>query len=161
MPPASSDNGEKLISIVSQHWIKYLFPVFLYIILFTVSMLLFILAGIASHHSMWLSHMTFLAALLLFLFTHHWFFIMLLCESSAHIVITDHRVVFLHDRLFIDEQMTEYAFEKMKTVEASKRGILQTILRYGSLKFEGGTGIRLVPHPNRVVKDIEQAMGMK
>jgi len=161
MASGPSSSNEKLIGIVSQHWIKYLFPVFLYVILLSVSILLFVLAGITAHHTMWLSHTAFIIALLLFLFTHHWFFIMLLCESSSHIVITDHRVVWLHDRLFIDEHMMEYAYEKMKTVEASKHGLLQTILRYGSLKFEGGTGIPLVPHPNRVIKDIEQAMGLK
>lgn len=157
-PPA---NGETLIRILSQHWIKYVFPVFVYCVLFAVSLLLFALAGLTADDAAWLSHLAYIAALALFLVTHHWFFLMLLCESAAHIVVTNHRVVWMHERLFVDEQMREYAFDKMKTVEARKRGVLQTVLRYGTLQFESGLDIPLVPHPNNVAKDIEQAMGLR
>lgn len=160
MSPDVSDKGEKLIRIVNQHWIKYVFPAFVYLMLFTVSMLLFVLAGVTAHHSMWLSHITFAIALILFLGTHHWFFLVLLCESASHIMVTNNRVIWMHDRLFLDEQMSEYAFHKMKSVDATKKGMLQTVLRYGSLRFENGAKIPLVPHPNRIAKDIEQAMGL-
>lgn len=153
-------SGERLIRIRSQHWVKYVFPAFVYTILITVSVLLFVLAGITAHHSMWLSHASFIAALLLSLGTHHWFFLLLLSESSAHIIVTNHRVIMMRDRMLLDEEMNEYAFDKMKTVAARKDGFLQTILRYGSLQFESGPDVRYVPHPNSVARDIEQAMGM-
>lgn len=161
MTPPTSIKGEKLIRIIGQHWIKYIFPVFVYLVLLSVSMLLFILAGTTAHHSMALSHLSFIVALILFLTTHHWFFLFLLCESAAHIIITNRRIVWMHDRLFLDEQMVEYAFDKMKTVGSHKHGILQTILRYGTLQFESGADIPLIPHPNSIAKDIEQAMGLK
>lgn len=153
--------GEKLISIASQHWIKFVLPVFIYIVLATVSILLFVLAGTEAHHNQWLSNAAFIAALLLFNFTHHWVFIMLLSESTTHIVVTNNRVILMRDRVFIDEEMIEYAFEKMKTVESKKHGILQTLLRYGSIAFESGAEIRYIRHPNRVVRDIEQASGLR
>ena len=154
------NNGEHLIRIKSQHWIKYIFPAFVYLVLTVVSVLLFVLSGITVHHSMWLSHLAFVAALLLFLGTHHWFFLLLLSESSAHIIVTNHRVIMIRDRMLLDEEMNEYAFDKMKTVAAHKDGFWQTILRYGSLQFESGPDVRYVPHPNSVARDIEQAMGM-
>lgn len=161
MADAPRSNGEKVIRIVGEHWIKYVFPVFVYAVLAAVSLLLFVLAGLTAHHSMWLSHTSFIAALLLFLVAHHWFFTQLLSETMTHIVVTTHRVIWIHESLFYREQIAEYAFDKMKTVEAKKEGLLQNVLRYGSLKFESGADVRLVPHPNSVAKAIEQAMGLK
>lgn len=152
---------ETLVRAVGQHWVKYVFPTFVYLILLTVSVLLFVLAGVAAHHYMWLSHLTFVAALLLFLLSHHWFFLVILSESMAHIIVTNRRVILMRDRLMMHEQMMEYSYDKMKMVEADKYGFLQSILQYGSLQFGSGSGIPLVPHPNRIAKDIEQAMGMK
>ncbi len=160
MAAASSPNGEKMIRIVNEHWIKYIFPCFVYLTLLSMSILLFFLAGYTAHHSLWISEASFFAALLLFLGTHHWFFILLLSESASHVVVTSRRVVWIRERLFSHEQMIEYAYEKMKTVEAHKRGFLQTLLRYGSLHFESGPDIYPVPHTNNVAKDIQQAMGM-
>jgi len=154
-------NGEKIIRTVGEHWIKYVFPVFVFIFLLGISVLLFLLAGLTAHHSMWLSHVSFLLALGLFFITHHWFFVMLLSESVTRIVVTNHRIVRLRERLFFEEEMLEVSFEKMKTVEAQKHGLLQNILRYGTLRFETGTKIPLVPHPNNIAKDIEQAMGLR
>lgn len=160
MASQPSTNGERLITIRSQHWIKYVLPAFVYIVLIAMSILLFVLAGRTAHHSMWLSHLAFVAALILFLGTHHWFFLVLLSESSAHIIVTSHRVIMMQERILLHEEMTEYAFDKMKTVSSHKNGLLQTILRYGSLRFESGPDVRYVPHPNRVARDIEQAMGL-
>lgn len=155
-------SGEKLIRIVSEHWIKYVFPIFIAIALLSVSFLLFVLAGLTAHHYVWLSHVSFIAALLLFLITHHWFFLMLLGESTTHIIVTNHRVMRLRERVFFREERLEVSFDKMKTVEASKHGLLQTILRYGNLQFEGEKSIiPLVPHPSSVARDIEQAMGRR
>lgn len=153
--------GEQVIRVVSEHWIKYVFPSFVYIVLAGVSILLFSLAGLTAHHSMWLSHLAFVSALMLFFFAHHWFFTKLLGESLAHIVVTNRRVVWIHETIFSREHMAEYAFDKMKTVAANKKGILQNVLRYGSIKFESGPDILFVPHPNSLARDIEQAMGLR
>jgi len=161
MASALSGNGEKVIRVISEHWIKYVFPCFVFGILGSVSALLFLLAGYTAHHAMWLSHLSFIAALLLFLLTHHWFFTKLLGETMTHVIITNRRVVWIHESIFQREHMVEYAYEKMKTVEAKKSGIVQTVLRYGTIAFESGADIRYVPHPNHVAKEIEQAMGMR
>ncbi len=141
MTTEQSNVGETLVSVVNEHWIKYVFPVVMYVLLLGISLLLFILAGITAHHYMWLSHVTFVAGLLLFLLTHHWFFMVLLSESLDRIIITNRRLIRLQYRLILHEDVLEVSFEKMKTVNAQKEGFLQNVLNYGSLLFENNKAI--------------------
>lgn len=154
-----SPRGERLIGIVDEHWIKYVAPVFIYVLLLGISILLFVLAGISAHHYMWLSHATLIAGLGLMLLTHHWFFLRLLGEAIDCIVITDQRSIQFETQLLLHDDIRENSFDKMRTVEAYHEGLVQNILRFGTLRFQGGTDMRLVPHPHRVAKDIQQAMG--
>ncbi|OGJ62940.1 hypothetical protein A3C37_05580 [Candidatus Peribacteria bacterium RIFCSPHIGHO2_02_FULL_53_20] len=157
---ASPSNGEQLIRIANEHWIKYVMPIFVFLILIAVSLLLFFLAGMSAYHVMWISHIAFIPAVLLMLVAHHWFFVMVLSEVADCIIVTDKRLIQLKIRLLQHDAMVEVSFEKMKMVEASKVGLLQNILNYGTLHFEGAkAAIKLVPHPNSVARDIEQAMG--
>lgn len=155
-----TNSNETLIRMTQEHWIKYVLPAFVYIVLTAMSLGLFFFSGWTAYHSEATALIAYLLALFLFFFAHHWFFMRLLGESMTHIVVTNYRVIRIHERFFSSERMTEYAFEKMKTVEAHKKGLLQTILRYGSIRFESGSDVKLVPHPNSIAKDIEQAMGM-
>lgn len=140
---------------------KYVLPVFVYVILMFASVLLFILARLSADQSMWLSHFLLLSGLVLMLFTHHWFFLRLLGEAVDCIIITSERSIHFETRLLFHDEMRENSFDKMRTVEASKKGFLQNIFQYGTLRFQGGVDIRLVPHPHRVAKEIEQAMGRR
>ncbi|TSC58441.1 MAG: hypothetical protein Greene041619_665 [Candidatus Peregrinibacteria bacterium Greene0416_19] len=159
--PATGATGEELLAVVHEHWIKYAAPFFVGLILLMISVALFVLAGISAHHAMWLSHTSFVTGLLLLLATNHWFFAMLLSENSARIIITNKRVIHLRTRLFIHEEMKEITFEKMRFVDAKMHGLLQVLFRYGTVWFENGASLTYVPHPNRMVKQIQQAMGMK
>ena len=161
MPHDTPNNGERLVCIIDEHWIKYVFPTFVYFTLLGVSLLLFILAGLSAHHYMWLSHLTLIAGLLLMLLVHHWFFLKLLGEAVDCIVITNQRSIHFDTQLLIRDQLIENSFDKMKTVEAHKEGLLQNILHYGTLRFQGGVDIPLVPHPHSIAKHIEQAMGRR
>lgn len=159
MPPQISRNGERLIRIIDEHWIKYALPTFIYVLLMGISLLLILLAGLSVHHFMWLSHLTYLAGLSLALLAHHWFFLKLLGEAIDCIVITTQRSIHFETHLLFHDEMRENSFDRMRTVEASKEGLLQNVLHYGTLRFQGGIDIPLVPHPHRIAKDIEQAMG--
>lgn len=157
---APSPEGERLIRIVNEHWIKYVVPVFVFLVLIAMSLFLFVVAGMSAYHVMWASHLAFIPAVLLMMMAHHWFFIMVLSEVADCIIVTDKRLIQLKIRLLQHDAMVDVAFDKMKTVEASKEGLLQNILNYGTLHFEGAkAAIKLVPHPNSVARDIEQAMG--
>lgn len=159
MAPSVPSVGESLVALIHDHWIKYVVPVTVYVLLGAASVVLFLFAGWTAYHYIGLTDVAFLVALFLLLMAHHWFFAMLLSESNECIVVTDKRVIHMQTRLFFYEDINEIAFDKMKTVEARKKGLLQNVLRYGSLVFEKGFEVRRVPHPNRVAKHIEQAMG--
>lgn len=162
MTAVHTESGEKIIRIVHYHWIVFVGPAIVYLFLMATAILLFILAGMGAHHYMWLSHGTFIAALLLMLLTHHWFFAMLLSDRAEHIVITNKRVIHIENSLFFFDEVREISFEKMKTVEATKEGFFPTLLRYGTLHFEGSNfSIPYVPHTNSVAADIERAMGLR
>ena len=153
---------ERLLRITPEHWIKYVTPAFIYISLMICSLLLFILSESMKTHVDVLPQWAFFGALVVFLFAHHWFFFLLMGETENHIVVTSKRVIHIRERLFFEDEVFQVSFDKMKTVEAKKEGILQNILQYGSLWFEGTKAvIRRVPHPGSVAREIEQAMGLQ
>ncbi|MEK7591391.1 MAG: hypothetical protein AAB489_04255 [Patescibacteria group bacterium] len=159
MPHSVLKHSEYLVNICNEHWVKYVVPVLIATLLYATSFLLFVLAGTSAHHYMWLSHTTFIVGMLLFLFTHHWFFMVLLGESLDKIIITNRRLMRVHYRLIFHEDILEVSFEKMKTVEARKQGCIQNILHYGTLMFEINKAcVSLVPHPNRIARVIQEAM---
>ncbi len=151
---------ERLICISTEHWIKYVLPSLLYVLLMGASGLFLSLAVLAAPSVHGLSLFFAITALAVFFIFHHWFFWFLLAESQAHIIVTSRRIVYIHESLLRREEMIEVSFEKMKTVEAHKTTILQTILNYGTLDFESKAKLTRVPHPGPLAMRIEQAMGM-
>jgi len=159
MNQSPAEHGEHLVVITDEHWIKFFRPVLLFLLLLCVSLLLFYFAGLSAHHNMWLSHGTLLTAMFVFLLTHHWFFMVLLSETMDRIIVTNRRLFRMKYRLLITEDILEISFEKMKTVDATKTGILQNLLRYGTLTFETKlASVSLVPHPNKLAQIIQKAM---
>lgn len=159
MTKAGAQHGERLVLVTDEHWIKYLPPVAVAVMLFGISLLLLVLAGMSAHHYMWLSHLTFIAGMTLLLITYHWFFMVLLSEELDRIIVTNRRLLRIQYRLIFREDILEVSFEKMKTVDAVKSGIIQNVLHYGSLVFETKLArVPLVPHPNRVAHVIQEAM---
>ena len=162
MASTNTEYGERVVKVTDEHWVKYVLPAVIALFLFAIAFLLFVLAGISAHHYMWLSHGTYLTALLLFLITLHWFFMTLLSESLDKIIITNRRLLRVQYRLIFHEDILEVSFEKMKTVDAQKHGLMQNLLHYGTLYFETKlAAVPLVPHPNRIAKIIQEAMQMQ
>lgn len=153
-------SGEHLVRVAAGHWIIYVFPYFLFAVLLGISLLLLGLAATAALQGFALAAPTFWAGMLLLLAVQHWFFLYLMSDSLGYILVTSRRVIVISTKLLVQETMQEISFEKMKTVSATKKGLLQNVLMYGTLTFEGGTSVPYVAHPNSVVKDIQQAMGM-
>ncbi|MDO8648869.1 MAG: hypothetical protein Q7R81_03735 [Candidatus Peregrinibacteria bacterium] len=162
MTSTNTEHGEHVVKVTDEHWVKYVVPVLISIFLFAIAFLLFVLAGITAHHYMWLSHASYIAALLLFLVTLHWFFMVLLSEGLDKIIITNRRLMRVQYRIIFHEDILEISFDKMKTVDARKHGFIQNILHYGTLIFEVNKArVPLVPHPNRIAKIIQDAMQEK
>jgi hypothetical protein len=159
---------ERLIDAFGTHWVKYVIPSLVYVLLLSVSVLLFILAEVTVHHLMWLSHVSLFLALFLFLLVHHWFFHRLLSEAMVDIIITSRRLMFLESNIFFRDDMHEVALNNIQGVEAHKHGLLQNFLHYGSLWFdtggtslEGGKLIPLVPHPHHRAQQITNLLRLK
>ncbi len=159
MIDAEQKAGEHLIALTDEHWVKYIAPAVIACALFAISFALFIAAGASAYHSTWISRVSFVSASLLFFVTLHWFFMMLLSESLDRIIITNRRLIRVQYRLIFDEDILEISFQKTKTVDARKHGVLQNLLHYGTLHFETKLAtINNVPHPNRIAKVIQEAM---
>lgn len=159
MPHPPIEHGERLIDITYEHWVRFVGPIVLGAALLGISALLYALASITVHHSMWLSHVSLIAGMLLFTFTLHWFFMVLLGDALDCILITNKRLLRLQFRPLFHEDILEISFEKMKTVEVRKIGLLQNVLRYGTLYFETKlASVPYVSHPNAVARTIQEAM---
>ena len=159
MTNAHVDTGERLVHVTDEHWVKYVVPVTVSFFLLAIAILLFVLAGVSAHHTMWLSHIAFIAALILFLLTFHWLFLVLLSEAMDRIIITNKRLIRIHYRMIFHEDILEISFSKMKSVDVRKSGLIQNLLHYGTLVFEMNKAfVHLVPHPNRVARVIQEAM---
>ena len=156
---APEPKQERLLTLTDEHWMIYVVPVLICLLLLGASMLFYYIAGVTVFHSDWLWQTSFVFASAFLLLSLHGLFLILLGESVSQIVITSKRVVRFHDVIMFREEMLEVSFEKMKTVEARKKGIVRTLLNYGTLHFENNAMIDYVPHPNRVARDIEQMLG--
>jgi hypothetical protein len=142
--PSGSDE-ERLIDVCSTHWIKYVLPLFFYLLITGASLLLFYLADTSAYRIMWLSHFTFLVGLLLILISHHWFFHRVMSEGMMDILITSRRIIYFRDSLFFREDMHELLLNRIRAVEAQESGRL----------------LARVPHPHRKAKLILQLLKLK
>lgn len=151
--------NERLLLMCSEHWIKLVFPTILFLLLGGASVILSYKA-IVSPVSSGTSELMFFSGILVGTVAVHWYFWFLLAESQIDIILTSKRFVNMHSDSLWKEDILEIAFEKMKTVEAHTTNLLQTVLNYGTLEFEGKTKVPLVPRPGAVARQIEQAMGL-
>lgn len=154
----SPHNGERLVMVTDEHWVKYVLPVTVSALILIVTLLLFGLAGLSAYHFAWVSAVTFVAATFLLHLSVHWLFMILLSEAIDRIILTNKRLLRVQYRLIFHDDVLEVAFNKMRVVDARKSGFIQNLLHYGSLVFEGTLSIPLVRHPNRMARTIEEIM---
>lgn len=156
-------SNEQLRLVIDDHWIVTILPILFTLLLTGAGLLLLALAGWAEAQSMWLWPWFFLLGSTLLLIAVHWFFFFMIGRQLSRVLITDRRIIQFDDVLIFREDLLEISFERMKSVEARKHGVLQYALNYGSLLFEGGGKGRIdyVPHPGTAAREIVQAMGMK
>lgn len=150
---------ERLVRTVDEHWMVYVLPLAICALLLLAAVVLLLGAGVMVEHSEWLWRLSFVLGFTFFLVALHGIFLVILGQSVSQIVITNHRVVRFHNIIMLRDEMLEVSYEKMKTVEAKKHGIIRNLFNYGVLKFENNSTIDFVPHPNSAARDIEQQLG--
>ena len=159
-------DGEKLLTAFSTHWIKYVFPTFLFVIFTSVSITLFIVSLATRSSSSVLAASLFFCGLTVLLFTYHWFFHKILSEAMDDVLITNKRIIFLDESLLFCDDMREIKITRLRAVEAQKHGLLQNIFLYGNLWFDTGGSdttdagaiIPLVPHPHQKAKLVTEML---
>ncbi|HVW66616.1 MAG TPA: hypothetical protein VHA78_02700 [Candidatus Peribacteraceae bacterium] len=160
MPDVPANSGEQLVLISHESWVKYVRLVAVYLLLLLGSILFFYIAALSAFQYDLVTQIALLLGVFLVLVDHHWFFMAIMSQAENQVIVTTDRVIWIRHRIFFDEEMHEYAFEKMKFVVSEKKTFLQYLFQFGTLKFESGTPIPYVPHPSAVAMAIEQAMGL-
>ncbi len=161
----SSD--ERLIEALNTHWIKFVAPLSLYVVLGMICIIVTLSFGAAGGNNP-LTMSIFLGFVLLLTVVHHWSFNRILSEGMVDLMVTNKRIIYLESHLWFQDQMHEIALGQLQGVQAHKHGILQNLLRYGDLWFDtGGSEITKnrticrIPHPHRVARTIMQLLEMK
>ncbi|MAE68673.1 MAG: PH domain-containing protein [Candidatus Peribacteraceae bacterium] len=164
-----SQADEKLVMALSTHWMKYVLPTVIFTIVMGASVVLLIFTRFLSTEIQFISGLSLFASTILIYLLHHWYFHRLLSEAMEDIIITTKRVIWIEESLYVCDNMRQIPLDKIQGVEAEKHGIFQTVLGYGTLWFDtGGTVttdtnaiMKLVPHPHRIAKEINQLLRMK
>lgn len=158
-----------MVRAFSTHWIKYIAPTCAFLIVINASASILVAAGMSASSSPLLSNTLLFLGMILTYLSLHWFFHKLLSEAMEDIVITTKRIIWIKEALFTVDEMRQIPLSNIQGVEARKRGILQTVLGYGTLWLDtGGTitadanaMIDQVPHPNRVAGEINKLLRLK
>ena len=160
---------ETIVRTFSTHWIKYVRPTAIFLIVVSASTTMLFGAGATTQSAPLLSYTLLFLGLILTYLALHWYFHKLLSEAMEDIIITTKRIIWIKESLFRYDDMHQIPLERIQGVEATKHGIFQTVLRYGNLWFDTGgttTGdesamMDQVPHPNRIARDINQLLKLK
>lgn len=160
---------EDIVRAFSTHWIKYVTPSCIFVIVISASSAMLVAAGMSASSSPILTHVLLFLGLILTYLSLHWYFHKLLSEAMEDIVITTRRIIWIKEALFAVDEMRQIPLSNIQGVEARKHGIFQTVLGYGNLWLDtGGTVttdenaiIDQVPHPNRVAGEINKLLRLK
>ena len=150
--PTASTTGETPLLLLSNHSMQYAMP----ILLMMTSWLLYALCTVLSLALMGWSHIASIAALIaghaILLFFHHAAFYQIFSLSTSRTLITNKRILGSKQRLWLSDDTMDVPLWKIRSMEVSKKGILQHIFNYGSIIINRGElpGIHLIPHPNNV-----------
>lgn len=158
----SESAGEYSVLAISTHWVKYVMPTVIYLLLFPVGMAFFIVAAMNAREYDGVANLLFISAFFLLCVVHHWYFHRIMSEAMVDLVVTNKRVIYCLDSLLRFDDMHEFSLRNLIAVQAQKHGIIQNLLRYGSLwidtggsaSTDRGATIPLIPHPHYVAQQI-------
>lgn len=164
MNDVSQSREEHVLYAATTHWVKYVpraarFHLFLIFAL----ILLYVSLAVASF-SPQLSFAVFFPAACLALIAHHLFFHLIMSEEMIDIIVTDQRIIYFEDCLFLSDNEHEIPLEKIAAVEVIQKGIVQNMLNYGMLWIDTGGGavdlkrsLAHVSSPEEVAEHIAEA----
>ena len=149
-PLPAPEEDEHSIDSCSTHWIKYVLPVAISLLIGSIGALI-IGIGLTMFETGTVQFLLKLVGLLFIVCIHHWFFYIIMSHSMTDVIITNKRLVFIEDFLFFKGDVHEVRLANVLAVEVHQRGVIQNVFDIGELWFDtGGTSI----NAGRVLKNI-------
>lgn len=151
-------NGERLMRCTNGHWIQYVPPILVTLLLSAAATALYVAAYSFVESAPGQARIFLFLALIVSLAVCHWFFHFALSEHVSDILLTNKRLLRLERRLWLFDGVDETVLVKIKVVDVKKRGFLRQIFNYGDLWFDtsGGVLLRYVPDPKGWAEDIQR-----
>ncbi|PIR53032.1 hypothetical protein COU76_03190 [Candidatus Peregrinibacteria bacterium CG10_big_fil_rev_8_21_14_0_10_49_10] len=142
--------GEEVVLFINEHWVKYIPPMLLAMlswILYVLCLTLSLAINTVSHG---LSVFVIVLGHFLLLALHHTAFYRFFNASTWQTLITNRRILEIHQQLWISNKVSDTPLWRVRTVEVKQQGIMQQLLGYGILVLNRGEipTIHRVPHPH-------------
>ena len=158
-PVLRMEEGEQLLLETRHHWMKYVFPTGIYVLLVSIGICALVFAGVSQGAFPGVP-MVSMAALAASLIVHNWFFHFILSENATDVIITSKRIVLLSHRLWFEETCDELVLERIRIVEVHRRGFLRNVFNYGDLSclfdVNAGKTFYFIPNPKKWAGAIER-----
>lgn len=158
LPPSSP---EQVVLITRTHWIRYVAPGIVCIVLLCIGTAFIALSGIILLIPMAAATLYVIGAALVLL-SWHKFFHMFFSERMRIIIVTSKRVIYLHMRLYLSSHEHEIPLRRIHDVSVRRIGFITYLLNYGSVCFEAPVSheesmercLPYIPHPDTVGETI-------
>ncbi len=132
-------HGMCLLFTLGKNWIPFVF-------LFSVFSVVFIWSLRTNGIETSLSRGTFVIVALFGIVLLHWLFLEVITYLLGFMMVTDRRIIEVHKIVFLREEMNEIPFDHVTNIHHEKNGILQNILRYGTLRIDSNIGRPIKMH---------------
>ena len=152
---------EKLVFVRRQHWMCYVAPVAICLLVLIIGLLLLSFSSFGTPERTVIAQIVFFLGFSIVLCSYHALLHTLLSAYSTVVICTTKRVIHFKQRLFFVDDREEIHLNRIHTVEARQRGILQSLFHCGSIWFDAMEHISYIAHPHRTVKEITHVLGMK
>lgn len=158
---SDAHDQERLMTALSTHWVKYLPQALFCHGVIAVAALLIFLAFVSAPYLSTVAVSLYFVGVIAFLYAHHAWFHKVMSEELYDIIITDHRIIYFDDRLFLCDNEHEIPLHKIASVDVQQEGLLMNAFNYGTLRIDTGGGavdlrrsIPNVPRPEEVAQII-------
>jgi len=159
--PVQSIADEKLVFVRRHHWMRYASSVTICLLLLIIGLLLLSFSSFRTPDLAAVAYIVFFLGFAVVLCSYHALFHTLMSAYATVIILTTKRVVHFRQKLFFIDDRQEIQLERMHTVEARQRGILQSLFHCGSIWFDAMEHLSHIAHPHRTAKEIARVLGMK
>lgn len=145
-------DGEEAVLLIHEHWMRFIPAMLLIFFSWMLYALCGILAAIAAPQSHELSLWIILIGHVFLLLFHHAAFYRYLSVSTRQYLLTNKRIIGSEQRLWVSDDILDIPLYRIRAIEAKEEGILQRLLRFGTLVLNRGElpSLREISHPDAV-----------